>query len=243
MFRLYFTILAKPESEQEFQFKVQFSRQQQGGCGKYRLHLVTDKIACSIHPAITPAVTSGIIDKSENMAVYLNIIIPVKTFLETANEVMSKYKVKLYIEKASVNQHMMRRFYVKDDISEKDFSDEAYRCFFFSVKDLDLTDKEIVLESGKVKHHNWYSFYDDSTYAIEGTGGREDKDNIECIRLRQIAKEADKQIRTFYHTLQTRLKNSGNIKRYHQKGLSVYYVETGKSMWSYFEKRIPFIMK
>ena len=173
------------------------------------------------------------------MAIYFNTIIPIKIFLEIAEEVMQKYDVKLYVEKNSANECMMKRYYVKNNISESDFFDEEYSCFFFSTKDVDLTEKEMILESGKVICNNWFSFYDEMLFSIEGTGGRENNNDIEMIKLRQIAKEPDKQIKAFYNMLQMRLRKIENIRLYKNKSLRIYYMETGKRMWSYLEKQIP----
>ena len=179
------------------------------------------------------------------MAIYFNIIIPVKTFLDVAKEVMFKYNVKLYIEKASVNGNKKRRYYVGDNISESDFRDNDYHQFFFSTKDVNISDKEIILESGKVIYSNWFSFYDEPQFSIEGIGGHEDDNNIECIKLRSIAKEPDKQVKLFYNSLQTKLKNIEDIKCYKLNSLNhhIYYLDTHKKMWSNFEKQVPVIMK
>lgn len=44
------------------------------------------------------------------MAIYFNIFIPVDIFLDTAAGAMSRYGVKMYVEKASVEGNMMRRY-------------------------------------------------------------------------------------------------------------------------------------
>ena len=36
-----------------------------------------------------------------------------------------------------------------------------------------------------------------------------------------------------------RLKKTENIRLYKNKSLRIYYMETGKRMWSYLEKQIP----
>jgi len=131
----------------------------------------------------------------------MKITIPINQFLRVAEEVMLQYNVKLYMEKMSINGERKRRYYATKPISEKDFSEKEYCCFFFSTKEIDLADKEIIIESGTVIRNNWFSFYNE--FSIEGTGGREN----ENIHLRQIYKEPDKQIKAFYNALQRRLKN------------------------------------
>ena len=175
------------------------------------------------------------------MSIYFNTIIPISTFLEMAERVMIKYNVNLYVEKQSINGERKRRYYETKHITENDFADKDYSCFFFSTKIIDLTDKEIILESEKVIYNNWFSFYDE--FSIEGTGGRENKNNIENIHLRQIYKEPDKQIKKFYNELQISIKGIENIKHYKQKSLGIYYLETEKKMWSYYENQIPSVLE
>lgn len=97
----------------------------------------------------------------------------------------------------------------------------------------------IILESGKAIVSDWVSFYDE--FSIEGTGGREDKENTECIKLRIVYKEPDDSIRLFYAHLQKVLKNIEGIKCHKLNNFNqrIYYRHSDKMMWSDFIKKLP----
>lgn len=170
------------------------------------------------------------------MAVYFSIIISFQKFIPEIEKLMNQYSVYFYVEKWNEEQKF---YYELIDIKNKNYSfsfDKDYRRIFFSSLFVEVQEGNLI--SGKKRNPNksLLSFYDDSLfhYCIEGEGGREDKGNIEVIRLRRISKTPENQIQKFYNSLQAHFRSAKDIK----KGLyldsqgdsEIYYYKTHKNM-------------
>ena len=178
------------------------------------------------------------------MALYFNIIIPFKRFVDELQVLINKYDIHLYVEKWNAD----KGFYYELIEYGQDFlfvSDQDYRTFFFSSKFVAVHEGKLSSgnKNNKIAVPKEKSFYDDnlSDYCIEGEGGREDDSNIEIIRLRIISKNPDKKIEKFYDAFQRLLKKNDELKRGLYLGNyfddKVYFCETTKNKLADFSNK------
>lgn len=175
------------------------------------------------------------------MAVYFNIIIPFEKFITELRSTLDKNSIKLYVEKLNKEKGFYYELIDANSENFTFFSDENYRGFFFSSKEIEIKNGNLILEKSTKKDR--VSFYDDAIfdYCIEGKGGREDDANIEIIKLRIISKNPDSQIKKFYNALQTLFKKMENIDQGLMIGnyfnAKIFYYKTDKIMLSDFNKK------
>lgn len=182
------------------------------------------------------------------MATYFNIVIPVKKFILDLEQILVTHAITIYVEKFNAVKGL---YYELIDIKNPDFScfsDKEYSRFFFTSFNLRIQNGKLTFDKNKIHQTDSISFYDDElfNYCIEGEGGREDIENIECIKLRIISKNPEKQIEKFYKSLQTMFKKSIGINQglhigeYFDK--KIYYYKTDKKMLNDFtDKKIKYV--
>ena len=148
------------------------------------------------------------------MAKYIDIVCSIEYFINYIHDLLSKYGISVYIEKYETNSNL---YYIKlDDWSNlSNHINSEYEKFYFSSLNIDLDKNQKI---------NFYQtgIYE---YSIEGTGGRDNAEEIEQLRIRLIAKNPDKIINLFFNSIQRKLKKDSNI---------------GKGFWvstSYYKKR------
>lgn len=176
------------------------------------------------------------------MTSYFNIIISTNDFFIELEPVLDIYSVHVFVEKFNENRGVYYEYF---DVKKSNFCnliDKEYRGFFFTILNPSIQDGKLVLN--KKKQNDILSFYDEALFncSIEGKGGREDIDNIECIKLRMISKKPNKQIEKFYKSLQILFKTSTtinkglNIGHYFDK--KIYYFKTSKNMLNDFSDNV-----
>lgn len=129
---------------------------------------------------------------------YLNIVMPLKDFLIYIKEIVAQQAAHLYLEQKSAKDAITT---VKLDLNKLDqqvpANREKYLNFFIATKVLGKQD----------------SFYDEKndSYAIEGSGGRQDQEAVERIALRIISKTPEKEIANLFKTIKSKLKKDPGI--------------------------------
>ncbi|WP_206669723.1 hypothetical protein [Paenibacillus luteus] len=162
-------------------------------------------------------------DEEENgIAIYFNISMPVMDFLTESHNAMQSHGVKLYAE-IFVNGQGERRYSSfeseKNDLFSSYFNNTAYNSFFFSCYPAE--------NISQIKQFGY--FYDEpSSYSIEVKGGRETYKSRELIQMRMIAKNPNKQIQSFYRTVQRDLKKISGLQKHTQK--NYFYLPTEKNI-------------
>ncbi|WP_146762465.1 hypothetical protein [Paenibacillus contaminans] len=160
-------------------------------------------------------------DEEENcIAIYFNISMPVMDFLTASHDAMLSHGVNLYAE-IFVNAQGERLYSSfesqKIDLFASYFNNTAYNSFFFSCYPIqDIT---------QIKEFGY--FYDTpGSYSIEVNGGRETDKSRELLQMRMISKNPDKQIQSFYRTLQRNLKKISGLQKHTQK--NYFYLPSPK---------------
>lgn len=133
---------------------------------------------------------------------------------------MMSHGVKLYAE-IFVNAEGDRQYSTFESKEMELFADyftnTAYNSFFFSCYPVQATTQ--------IKEFGY--FYDEpDSYSIEVKGGRETDKSRELIQMRMISKQPDKQIQSFYRTLQKDLKKISGLQKHDQK--KYFYLPTEK---------------
>ncbi|MEC0090860.1 hypothetical protein [Paenibacillus macquariensis] len=154
------------------------------------------------------------------IASYFNISMPVMDFLTESHQAMLRHGVKLYAEIFGNAQGECQYSSFESgeiDLFASYFNDTGYNSFFFSSYPIeDIT---------QIKQFGY--FYDTpSSYSIEVNGGRETDKSRELIQMRMIAKNPDKQIQSFYRTLQRNLKKISGLQKHTQK--NYFHLPTDK---------------
>lgn len=129
---------------------------------------------------------------------YINIVMSLKDFLFYIKEVVAQQGAHIYLEQKSGAKDDITT--VKpdlDNIEQIPRNRAQHLNFFISTKELNSDD----------------NFYDDANmaYAIEGSGGRQDQESVECIALRIISKTPDKSIQTLFQQIRNQLKKDPEI--------------------------------
>ncbi|MBL7705313.1 MAG: hypothetical protein JNM21_07155 [Taibaiella sp.] len=131
---------------------------------------------------------------------YLNIVMPLKDFITYIKKAVTKHAAHIYLEqKSGAKDDAITT--VKLDLNKLDqqvpANREQYLNFFIATKVLGKQD----------------SFYDEEndSYAIEGSGGRQDQESVERIALRIISKTPDKSIQTLFKKIRNQLKKDPEI--------------------------------
>lgn len=130
---------------------------------------------------------------------YINLVMPLNDFITYIKEVVAQHGAYIYLEEKTGTQDAITT--AKQDLSNIDqqvrADREQYLKFFISTKELLKDD----------------SFYDDenATYAIEGSGGRQDQEAVERISLRIISKTPEKIIHTLFKQIRNKLKKDPEI--------------------------------
>lgn len=129
----------------------------------------------------------------------INVVMPLKDFIAYIKETVAQQGAYIYLEQKS-NE--------KDDIT--------------TVK-LDLNKLDQQIPDNRTQHLNFFiatkalgkqdSFYDDEndSCAIEGSGGRQDKEAVERIALRLISKTPEKDIAHLFKSIKNKLKKDPEI--------------------------------
>lgn len=137
------------------------------------------------------------------------ILTSVEHFYNNSKEIINRSSSSFYIMFYSMNSKMYKLIKIEENnenqISEminNGLFDYSYRHFFI------LTcDKAINL---------FQNIYDQTKlllYLVEGRGGRESLDEIECIYLTILEKKSDKSVNSLYSKIVTNLKKKPNFKQ------------------------------
>ncbi|MEC0090877.1 hypothetical protein [Paenibacillus macquariensis] len=175
------------------------------------------------HLSTLLVITAVAMDEEANgIATYFNISMPVIDFLTVSQQAMLSHEVKLYAE-IFVNAQGERQYSSFEsgevDLFASYFNNTAYNSFFFFCYPIeDIT---------QIKQFGY--FHDTpSSYSIEVDGGRETARSRELIQLRMISKNPDKQILSFYRTLQRDLKKISGLQKDTSK--KYFYMPTEKNI-------------
>lgn len=142
------------------------------------------------------------------MASKISVLNTIDNVIEYARPLLDKYEVYLYIEYRDSGKVWYTL--LENNVKEIDIN-ESYSCFFLSTKLIDVSHK--------------ISFYSDEIYGytIEGTGGRQDGDNIEQTALRMISKTPEKNIKSFFNALLNMLKKDTDYEKGVYSGAGTFY--------------------
>jgi len=163
------------------------------------------------------------------MTSLINIIIPLETFINEFEMLISESAMHVYIEKKVGKSLILKRIDQKEDFMLK--AGERFSAAYIT--------------SVEFQEDKDQSIYDDDfcVHAIEVLGGRSTPDELENLSLRVISKTPDKNTKLFMRKLQQHLKKSD---RY---GVGVgsggLYSKTfynreqivGKTLWFDFERK------
>jgi hypothetical protein len=130
------------------------------------------------------------------MANLTNIFTSIISFYTETSDLLTEMEMHFYLEKRTGDQWKIIKIGTEAELFEN--IDDHYRSFFIS--------SEIFDES------RFENFYDDEffAHAIEGLGGRYNKDELEMLSLRILSKTPDKKVKSFIDRLVRSLKkNSG----------------------------------
>ncbi len=129
---------------------------------------------------------------------YLNIVMPLKDFLIYIKEIVVQQGAYIYLEQKTDKETITSIKLDLDNIEQIPANRAQYLKFFISNKEL-------------LKKND--SFYEDEndSYAIEGSGGRQDQEHVERIALRIISKTPDKEIANLFKNIKNKLKKDPEI--------------------------------
>lgn len=142
------------------------------------------------------------------MASKISILNTLTNTVEHIIPLLTKYGIYLYIEYRDAG----KASYVLYNQDETEIRiSENYYCFFLSTILVD-TSKEV-------------SFYSEELFGhtIEGTGGRENGNDIELTTLRMISKTPEKEIKSFFNAVLNVLKKDTNYEKGVYSGSGTFY--------------------
>lgn len=127
---------------------------------------------------------------------YINVVMPLTSFIPFIQEILDKNNNKLFIEKRNSDKTICK--IIVNSINDIQ-SNRGVNLNFFIVNSESINENE--------------GFYDDnvSHFVIEGTGGRVNEKNVERISLRLISKTPDKAIKKTFNAIKSKLKKDETI--------------------------------